>query len=188
MTAFIGRREFITLLDGAATAWPLVAQAQQTAMPVVGFMIGRSPEDSAHLVAAFYQGLSEAGFVEGQNVAIEFRWARGQYGRLPGLAAVLVVRRVTVLIGLGGDASAVAAKQASFKPLYLRLRELILGSAKIAVDETVAPVLDPGRGRTKKRVLLGDRPRRSALGRDRSACRRLHLCAGPRCGPRAEAA
>ena len=67
-------------------------------MPVVGFMSGRSPEDSAHLVAAFYQGLSEAGFVEGQNVAIEFRWARGQYGRLPGLAAELVVRRVTVLV------------------------------------------------------------------------------------------
>jgi putative ABC transport system substrate-binding protein len=109
----IRRREFITLLGGAAAAWPVAARAQQPAMPVVGFMSGRSPEDSAHLVAAFYQGLSEAGFVEGQNVAIEFRWARGQYGRLPGLAAELVVRRVTVLIGLGGDASAVAAKQAS---------------------------------------------------------------------------
>jgi hypothetical protein len=85
------------LTSRAQVGVPLAARAQQLPMPVVGFMSGRSPEDSAHLVAAFYQGLSEAGFVEGQNVAIEFRWARA---RLPGLAAEL--RRVTVLIGLGG--------------------------------------------------------------------------------------
>jgi putative tryptophan/tyrosine transport system substrate-binding protein len=106
------RREFITLLGGAA-AWPFAAHGQQPAMPVIGFMSGRSPEDSAYLVAAFRQGLSEGGFVEGQNVAIEFRWARGQYDRLPALAAELVGRQVSVLVGLGGDDSALAAKQAT---------------------------------------------------------------------------
>jgi putative ABC transport system substrate-binding protein len=82
-------------------------------MQVIGFMSGRSPEDSAHLLAAFRQGLSEVGFVEGQNVAIEFRWARGQYDRLPALAAELVERRVAVLAGVGGDVSAIAAKRAT---------------------------------------------------------------------------
>jgi len=70
------RREFITLIGSAASAWPLVGHAQQTSMPVIGFMSGRSPEDSSYLVTAFRRGLSEGGFVEGQNVAIEFRWAR----------------------------------------------------------------------------------------------------------------
>jgi putative tryptophan/tyrosine transport system substrate-binding protein len=107
------RREFITLLGGAATAWPTVARAQQTPMPVIGFMSGRSPEDSAHLVTAFRQGLSDIGFVEGQNIAIEFRWARGQYDRLPALAADLVGRRVAVLAAVGGDLSSLAAKQAT---------------------------------------------------------------------------
>src|SRR5437879_7129703 len=108
----IRRRELITLLGGAAT-WPLAAHAQQPAMPVIGFMSARSPEDSAHLVAAFRRGLGESGFVEGQNVALEFRWARGQYDQLPALAAELVSRRVAVLVAVGGDPSAVAAKQAT---------------------------------------------------------------------------
>ena len=106
------RREFISLLGGAA-AWPLAARAQQVAMPVIGFMSARSAEISPHLLAAFRQGLRDFGFVEGQNIAIEFRWAGGQYDRLPSLAAELVARPVAVLVAVGGDASSAAAKRAT---------------------------------------------------------------------------
>jgi putative tryptophan/tyrosine transport system substrate-binding protein len=106
------RRQFLHALVGAA-AWPLVARAQQQAMPVIGFMSSRSPEDSAYLVAAFRGGLGELGFVEGQNIAIEYRWGLGQYDRMPALAADLVNRHVAVLVGVGGDISAVAAKRAT---------------------------------------------------------------------------
>src|SRR5215218_3864129 len=105
------RRELIALLGGAA-AWPLAAHSQQD-KPVIGWMSGRAPEDSTHLLAAFHQGLREAGFVDGQNVSIEYRWARGQYEKLPALASDLVSRGVAVLVGVGGDVSAVAAKQAT---------------------------------------------------------------------------
>jgi len=110
------RRSFIALLGGAVACslpWPLAARAQQPAMPVVGFLSARSPEESAHLVAAFYRGLGEGGFFEGQNVALEFRWARGQYDRLPALATELVNRGIAVLVAVGGDPSSVAAKQAT---------------------------------------------------------------------------
>jgi putative tryptophan/tyrosine transport system substrate-binding protein len=107
------RREFITLLGGAALAWPLVAQTQQSAMPVIGFMSARSPEDSVHLLEAFQRGLKEGGFVEGRNVAVEYRWARGDYDRLPALADDLVRRRVNVLTAVGGDPSPRAAKRAT---------------------------------------------------------------------------
>jgi putative tryptophan/tyrosine transport system substrate-binding protein len=106
------RREFITLLGGAA-AWPLAARAQHPAMPVIGFMSSRSPDDSTHLVAAFRQGLHEAGFVEGQSVGVEYRWAQGQYERLGPIAGELVRRNVAVLVAMGGVPSALAAKAAT---------------------------------------------------------------------------
>src|SRR5271166_639159 len=107
------RREFITLLGGAA-AWPLAARAQQPGkLPTIGFLSSRSPGEAEYLLGAFRQGLKEGGFVEGQNVAIEFRWARGQYDRLPALAAELVSRGVTVLDAIGGEPVPLAAMRAT---------------------------------------------------------------------------
>jgi ABC-type uncharacterized transport system substrate-binding protein len=107
------RREFFTLLGGAVAAWPLAARTQQSAMPVIGFMSARSPEDTGRELEAFHKGLREGGFVSGQNINVEYRWARGDYTRLPALATELVQQRVAVLVATGGDASARAAKQAT---------------------------------------------------------------------------
>ena len=156
----MNRREFITMLGGAAAAWPLVARAQQQAMPVIGYFSARSSESDVPYLAPFRQGLNETGYVEGKNVAIEFRWGGGEYDRLPGLAEDLVRRRVAVIVTSGGPLSALAAKAATTTiPILFVSRDPVQ-------DGLVASFSHPGGNVTGVVTLLDSPTKQLGLLRD----------------------
>ena len=155
MASHIERRKFLTMFGGAA-AWPVAARAQQAAMPVIGFLSSRSPSESTGVVAAFRQGLSEMGLVEGRNLAIAFRWAEGHYDRLPALAAELVGLPVTLLFAAGGPPAAFAAKAASSRI------PIVFSAVGDPVELGLVPSLNSRAATSREWQFLLRRSRRSA--------------------------